>query len=370
MTFLLTTQIHKVIICDTYSIIGGTMSQHFLLSAAARTLSLSSVARLTDKEARATFQAIRWHDNRGEPYCPHCGCLGLYFCRSRGLWKCKGCFKQFSVTSGTIFAHHKLPIRDYLLAIAIFCNGAKGISALQLSRDLDVQYKTAFVLAHKLREAMGADLGGGKVKGKVEVDGAWFGGHVRPKNKASERVNRSLAENRSDKRQCVVVMRERAGRTLPYVFKAENLSIQTVKAHIEKGSTVFADEGHHWTELEAKFPLEVVDHGAQYATETANTNQAESYFSRLRRAEVGTHHHIAGPHLESYADEMAWRENNRRVSNGMQHRMIAGACLNHPVSRIWFRYWQRAEGIPPELKKPRRKPGMQTPAEASTPPPQ
>jgi hypothetical protein len=121
------------------------MSQHFLLSAAARTLSPSAVAHMPDEEARATFQAIGWTDNGGEPYCPKCGCLKVCGIASRHLWKCAGCQYQFSVTRRTIFADRKRPIRDYLLAIAIFVNGAKGHSALQLSRDLDCQYKTAFV---------------------------------------------------------------------------------------------------------------------------------------------------------------------------------------------------------------------------------
>ncbi len=85
---------------------------------------------------------------------PECGCCAVYEYRTRRLFKCKGCGKQFSVTSGTTFHGRKLAIRDYLMAIAIFANAAKGTSALQLGRDLDVSYKTAFVLAHKLREAM------------------------------------------------------------------------------------------------------------------------------------------------------------------------------------------------------------------------
>src|SRR5215216_3070976 len=130
------------------------MAQHFLLSTAARTLSLSAVARMTDDEARATFQRIRWSDNGGEPYCNRCGCIKVSALATRPVWKCSGCKHQFSVTAGTIFENRKRPVRDYLLAIALFTNGAKGISALQLSRDLSCQYKTAFVLAHKLREAI------------------------------------------------------------------------------------------------------------------------------------------------------------------------------------------------------------------------
>jgi transposase-like protein len=126
------------------------MCSHFFLSAKARTLSLASVARMSEEEARAMFRAIRWAATDGEPVCPRCGCVACYEYASRPIFKCKGCGHQFSVTSGTIFASRKLPMRDYLMAIAIFVNGAKGHSALQLSRDLGVQYKTAFVLAHKL----------------------------------------------------------------------------------------------------------------------------------------------------------------------------------------------------------------------------
>ncbi len=115
------------------------MGQHFLLSAKARTLSLGAILRMTDDEAHARFQAIRFADNGGEPFCSRCECLVVYAMATRRLWKCKECRHLFSVTSGTIFASRKLPIRDYLAAIAIFVNAVKGISALQLGRDLDVQ---------------------------------------------------------------------------------------------------------------------------------------------------------------------------------------------------------------------------------------
>src|SRR6266511_851503 len=184
---------------------GSHVAQHFLLSAAARTLSLSAVARMPDEEAHATFCRIRWAGNGGEPYCPRCGCLDVRKLATRPVWKCKGCDGyQFSVTAGTIFADRKRPIRDYLLAIAVFANGAKGHSALQLSRDLNCQYKTAFVLAHKLREAIEAEQRKAEFTGESEIDGAYFGGHVKPKNVAAERIDRRAAEEQTGKRQVVV----------------------------------------------------------------------------------------------------------------------------------------------------------------------
>ncbi len=149
------------------------------------------------REGGRDVRQIRWADTNGAPVCPHCGGVDAYDCRRPNgapRFRCRACGKDFSITSGTLFASHKLPLRMYLAAIAIFCNEVKGKSALALSRDLGVSYKGAFVLFHKLREAMADELkdrmigGEGKV---AEVDGGYFGGYVKPAN---------LKENRRDRR--------------------------------------------------------------------------------------------------------------------------------------------------------------------------
>lgn len=319
------------------------MSQHFLLTAAARTLSLAKVMRMSEDEAFECFKAIRWDDNGGEPYCGKCGCTAVYTFKARRIFKCQGCYSQFSVTSGTIFASRKLAMRDILAAIAIFTNGAKGYSALQLSRDLDCQYKTAFVVAHKLREALGKSRDASKLDGVVEVDGAYFGGYVKPANEKENRRDRRLSENQSGKRQVVVVLRERGGRTMPFVTKAEREGVALVAANVEVTSTIHADEASHWDNLTAKFATRRINHSEAYSLDGACTNWAESFFSRIRRAEAGIHHRIAGAYLGAYAGEMAWREDFRRVSNGGQFVMIVDAAMSAPVSRQWKGYWQRRE---------------------------
>jgi transposase-like protein len=317
------------------------MSQHFLLSAAARSLSLAQVARMSDEEAREAFKLVRWSDNAGKPYCRSCGCAEILAYACRPIFKCKGCGHQFSATSRTIFASRKLPIRDYLLAIAIFSNGAKGHSALQLSRDLDCQYKTAFVLVHKLREAIAALDKGAVVSGDVEIDGMYAGGYVKPANHKENRRDRRLAVNQNGKRRVVIVARARQGKTITFVAKTEDASVETLRDRIAPGSTVYADEASHWDQLHARYLTKRINHSQAYSDGEGCTNQAESFFSRLRRAEVGTHHHIAGPYLAAYAAEMDWREDNRRVSNGEQYLFIVNAALAHPVSVQWKGYWQR-----------------------------
>lgn len=168
---------------------------------------ISVCVRVSDR-ARLfeTFKAIRWAENEGGAFLS-CGCTALYFFKTR-RWKCKGCNAEFSVTSGTIFASRKLKLRDILAAIAIFTNDAKGHSALQLSRDLDVQYKTAFVLSHKIREAMASNLS----DKNLEVDGGYFGGYVKPANRLEKRrdlrlVARTGYNLRYRWRNCAVIWR-------------------------------------------------------------------------------------------------------------------------------------------------------------------
>src|SRR5260370_30953530 len=148
------------------------MSQHFLLSSRARTLTLASVMRMSEEEVERVFIRLRWADNKGEP----------------------------------------------LLAIAILCNEVKGKSMLAMARDLGVQYKTSFVLAHKIREAMASEVRqtsiGGEGK-RAEIDGGDFGGYVKPANRRENRPDRRLRQYQAGKRKVVVRIRERHRRTVP-----------------------------------------------------------------------------------------------------------------------------------------------------------
>lgn len=298
---------------------------------------------MSDEEAHKRFTEIRWSDNNGQPYCPHCGSVALYTYKARRIWKCKACTKQFSVTSQTIFASRKLAVRDYLLAIAILMNGAKGMSALQLSRDLDVQYRTAFVLAHKLREALASETKGMTLSGTVEVDGAYFGGHIRPANLATDRVDRRLAKHQTGQRRVVVVARERSGRTIALVTKSEAEGVEIVKRVVAPGSTIHADEATHWEQLHAHYETKRINHTVAYSLDGACTNQAESFLARLRRMVDGQHHHVSPRYLYQYANHAAWLEDHRRLDNGALAHRALGLALTHPVSRNWKGYWQRAK---------------------------
>lgn len=323
------------------------MSQHFLLSRPAKTLSLAQVFRMSDAEAETMFRKVRWPETDGEAVCPHCGGLKPYEARRPNgslRFRCRACAKDFTITSGTLFASHKLPLRAYLAAIAVFCNEVKGKSALAMSRDLGVSYKCAFVLLHKLREAMAIELKGRVVggEGKVaEVDGGYFGGYIKPANHKENRRDRRLLRNQNGKRKVVVIVRERGGNSVPAVFKSEAQATAFITARVAKGTVLHADEANSWNDLHDRFEMKRINHEEAYSFEGACTNWAEEFFSRMRRAEIGHYHHVAANYLLRYAQESTWREDNRRASNGEQISRLAALSLKGKPSVDFSGYWQR-----------------------------
>jgi transposase-like protein len=327
------------------------MSQHFLLSAQARTLSVFKVMQMTDTDAFTVFKQMRWGEGN-KVSCPCCGVIGKHaFRRDRKQWRCKDCGHTFSVTSGTIFANHKLSLKTYLAAIALFCNAVKGISALQLSRDMDVQYKTAFVLAHKIRESLMEQRNVEPLSGEVHMDGAYVNGYIRPRNKKEDRIDRRLAEHQRPDKRCVFVMRQKstdadmngASKTLTFVLKGENQIDVGNLAHsfVKKGSIICADESNAYDALHAKFDTRRVNHSVEYRSDKGVTNNmAESYFSRFRRMQYGQMHKFGNIHLASYANEAAFREDTRRQSNGAIFMEVTKRCAKTRASREWCGYWQ------------------------------
>jgi hypothetical protein len=322
---------------------------HFLQSKAARSLSLAQVFRMTEGEAETAFRKVRWSETGGEAVCPSCGSLDAYSARRpsgllRFRCKAKECRKDFTITSGTLFAAHKAPLRQYLAVIAVAMNEVKGKNALALSRDLGMSHKACWVLRHKVREAMAEEFKGRKMggAGKVaEIDGAYFGGYVRPANLKEHRRDRRKLANQSGKRQSVIIVRERNGNSLPAVFKSEGAALAWIKSRVNRGTIVNADEASGWNDLNSKFEMKRINHQECYADGDICTNQAESYFSRLRRAEMGHHHHVSGPYLLRYAQEAAFREDARRVDNGAQVRRVAELALHRGPSVDFGGYYQR-----------------------------
>ena len=221
---------------------------------------------------------------------------------------------------------------------------AQSVSALQLARDIDCQHKTAFVLAHKIREAMASETKGAMVGGDVEIDGAYFGGHIRPANHKEDRVDRRRSEHQTGKRRVVIALRQRQGRTLTFVRRSEADGVAIASERVDRLSRMYADEASHWDLLHAGFDTYRINHSEAYSALGISTNQAESYFSRLRRMVDGQHHHVSARYLHAYAAHAAWLEDHRRLDNGSLCRRAISLGLAHKKSAAWCGYWQKGPG--------------------------
>lgn len=167
---------------------------------------------------------------------------------------------------------------------------------------------------------------------------------MKPANRRENRRDRRLAHNRSGKRQVVVVIRERAGKTLPGVFRSEIEALTFIRRQVPIGTALYADEAGSWNELHARYTLHRINHQEAYSlggADEINTNSAESFFSRMRRGEIGHHHHVAGPYLLRFAQEAAWREDHRREANGSQVNLIVALAMASKPSIDFCGYWQR-----------------------------
>jgi hypothetical protein len=167
---------------------------------------------------------------------------------------------------------------------------------------------------------------------------------VKPANKRENRRDRRLRQNQSGKRKVVVVIRERGGGTLPGVFRSEGEALNFIRRQVPRGTTLYADEAGSWNDLHARYELHRINHQEAYSLggeHDINTNAAEGFFSRMRRGEIGHHHHVAGPYLIRFAQEAAWREDHRRDPNGSQVDRVVALAMRGKPSIDFCGYWQR-----------------------------
>jgi len=285
-------------------------------------MSSIDVARMTEDEARSILEGIRWGK---EPICPHCGSFNVTRLKSDmkkstrdGVLQCNesACRKQFSVSVGTIMEDSHITLRQWVQAFNLMCASKKGISALQLQRELGLgSYRSAWHLAHRIREAMKSEPLAGALKGIVEVDETYIGGKPR---KGTGIVNK---RGRGTKKQPVMLLVERNGKA--YSKPVEFVNAKTLKGAIKemvnKDSTIMTDEWKSYTGIGKDFKggHKVVNHNqGEYVNGNAYTNTAESYFALLKRGVHGTFHHISKKHLAKYCNEFSFRWDNNKVTDG------------------------------------------------------
>lgn len=344
------------------------MAQHFLKSAGLRDFTVADVAFMSEDACFEKFIELRWGD-RDHAICPHCGVIGhQYYRKTRKQWRCKDCDGYFSVTTRTPFQDHKICFKLILMGVMEFISSPNGISMHALSAKMNVQVKTAQTFVGKLREVMWASRPQVQLEGIVQIDGGHFGGrprhdrvrtnsnaeitaHVEAKLQKKKRKGRSAANvRRFQKRRVVMVLRELhpdpkigATKTIVAISMSENEAdaIQLARTYIKPGSLVMTDENPAYNQLSCWYDHQTVQHAVEFSTvDGINDNQAESYFSRLRRNVKGVSHRIEPKYMADIAVEMAWREDMRRKTHGQKLESLLKATFSHGLSKWWRGYWQ------------------------------
>ncbi len=293
-------------------------------------MNLTEIAKSYHDEdsARAFLEAQRWPDDK--PGCPHCGEIGRSYrlppiagkpkkngeiTYRKGIWKCGGCRKQFTVTVDTIFEDSHIPLHKWLMAFHLLCASKKGMSAHQLHRMLGVTYKSAWFMAHRIRYAM-AQLNLPMMQGTVEVDETYVGGK-------QEYGPHGFRKNKSNKAP-VVSLVERGGNVRSFhqeVVTGKTLK-QVVKENVSRDAHVMTDDHPGYGGLGKHFRRHsTIRHSWKvYARKEGDvlisTNTIEGYFSVLKRGINGVYHHVGKQHLHRYLSEFDFRYNARHIEDG------------------------------------------------------
>ena len=285
------------------------MAQHYLLSSKSKNINLKDILRLTEEDAFYLLKIHRWGnpDNVRDVCCPYCGIRHeAYFLKSRKRWCCKHCQRHFYITTNTIFSFHKLPLVDILAATLLMVNSSKGISAIYISRYLNINYKTAFVLCHKLREALFKTRDLRPMQGEIHEDGAWINFTQRKpnyrKNNYKQRQHekgRKFPKFRPTKR-CIISLNQRSANdenlwgsnhTIVAMDYTENAD--TVFAlnqyFVTAGSDIMCDENPD-NNLDFHYTRWSMNHQEAYSAKGVNNNLAESFNARFRDLHRGVDH--------------------------------------------------------------------------------
>ena len=266
-------------------------------------------------KAREHLEALHWPNGA---VCPHCDeaerVTRLTAATARaGLHKCNACRKQFTVTVGTIFEDSKIPLNKWLLGFRLMAGGKKGISAHQLHRSLGITYKSAWFMAHRIREAMDGADGDDPIGGPnevVEADETYVGG------KARNRAFRKPAEKKA-----VVALVQRDGRARS--FHVANVNAKHLRGLIvtnaDRASHLMTDESPVYTRVGREFAghTSVIHSAGEYVRKGgwAHSNTAENFFSIFKRGVIGTYHHMSEAHLGRYCREFDFRYNTRKMTD-------------------------------------------------------
>lgn len=277
---------------------------------APKTLQQAVVLFSDPDRALAYAIGLRWPDG---VTCPRCGSKENRFIKTRRLWFCKGCKKQFTIKVGTIFEDSAIDIGKWMIAYWMLANCKNGISSYEVARTIGVTQKTAWFMLHRLRLAMqDTKHGGGKLGGRVEVDETFIGGKAR--NMHRSRVKALGIGTGGEGKTVVLGMLERGGKVKTHVVpNREGNTLQPlIREAVKRGAKVMSDEHQGYNGLEDEYLRGIINHAVAYVDGTVHTNGMENYWSLVKRGLNGTYISVEPFHLFRYLDEQAFRFNHRK----------------------------------------------------------
>lgn len=274
------------------------------------------VGKWSEEKARAKFVEYRWAAHGGLPTCPKCGCDAVWSFKARPIYKCKKCDKQFSDKSGTPWAYSKLTFSELVRLIAYMADERQAITAKAVCERMKISYKTALLWFHRMRAEIKRYAETQELSGEVEIDGAYFGGYVRPKNvKKTQKDLRKIPYRANDRAVAVVAARQRGGGIRTWIAKEETHARPFIADAVKQGSTLFSDKAPGWKPLRGKFKLFQIDHSKAYYTPEACTNGVETLWALMRVA-GRVHRRIAHNYLDLYAAQAAWNLQKSKKTEG------------------------------------------------------
>lgn len=273
---------------------------------------VEAVRYFADPEVCVRFvAAVRWPSG---PECPSCHGKEHFYLKTRRLWKCKGCDKQFSVKVGTIFEDSAVPLDKWLVALWMLVNCKNGVSSYEIKRDVKVTQRTAWFMLQRLRLATQMKSFA-KLSGDVEVDESFIGGRVR--NMHADRRARKIRGTGPEGKAIVAAVLERGGRVHAMVVpKRRKQQLHAlVHENVETGSALYSDALKSYDGLGDDFVHQVIDHAEAYVDGQVHTNGLENFWSLLKRGINGTYVSVEPYHLFRYVDEQAFRFNHRKETD-------------------------------------------------------
>jgi len=261
-----------------------------------------------------TVAKMRWPNG---PECPACGHKEHYYLKTQRRWKCKECYKQFSVKLGTIFEDSALGLDKWLAALWMLVNCKNGISSYEVARDLGITQKSAWFMMHRLRRAMqkGSLMKLGGDGSEVEVDETFIGGKARNMH-LDKRQRRITGTGGKDKTAGMGIL-ERDGevRTVVIPNRRKKVLQEEVQKHVAAGTALYTDALLSYDGLANDYAHKVIDHAEAYVDGRVHTNSLENFWSLLKRGISGTYVSVEPFHLFRYLDEQSFRYNNRKEMN-------------------------------------------------------